>query len=634
VFLISFFSKTMVKNDPSFSKPFWIFFMPQNTRLRNIAIIAHVDHGKTTLVDAILRQSGTFRTNQAVVERAMDKGDLEKERGITILAKCTAIDWDGHRINIIDTPGHADFGGEVERILHMADGVILLVDAAEGTLPQTKFVLTKALKQGMRPVVLINKIDRPDARPDEVLNEIFDLFVALDANEEQLDFPVLYASGRAGWCAESLDAPRENLHPLLDLVLRHVPAPTVDFDAPFSMLATLLDYDPYLGRVLTGRVVSGTAKINAQVHALDLKGNVTDRFRLTKLFSYKGLERAPVESAEAGDIVCIAGMTVATVADTVADPSVNQPIQTTPIDPPTMAITLSVNDSPLAGTEGKKLTSTMIRERLMAENEGNVAIRVSETAGKDAFEVAGRGELQLGVLIETMRREGFEMSVSRPRVLLRKTEDGQTEEPYEEVIADVDEEFTGVVVEKMSMRKAEMVDMRPSGGGKTRITFIAPSRGLIGYQGQFLTDTRGTGVLNRLFHSYGPYKGEIAGRRNGALISTDKGEAVAYAIFNLQDRGTMFINPGDKVYQGMIVGEHSRDNDLDINVLKGKQLTNIRAAGKDDALILTPPRKMSMEDMISYINDDELLEVTPQSLRLRKKYLTPNERTQAKKRVS
>jgi GTP-binding protein len=564
----------------------------------------------------------------------MDKGDLEKERGITILAKCTAIDWDGHRINIIDTPGHADFGGEVERILHMADGVILLVDAAEGTLPQTKFVLTKALKQGMRPVVLINKIDRPDARPDEVLNEIFDLFVALDANEEQLDFPVLYASGRAGWCAESLDAPRENLHPLLDLVLRHVPAPTVDFDAPFSMLATLLDYDPYLGRVLTGRVVSGTAKINAQVHALDLKGNVTDRFRLTKLFSYKGLERAPVESAEAGDIVCIAGMTVATVADTVADPSVNQPIQTTPIDPPTMAITLSVNDSPLAGTEGKKLTSTMIRERLMAENEGNVAIRVSETAGKDAFEVAGRGELQLGVLIETMRREGFEMSVSRPRVLLRKTEDGQTEEPYEEVIADVDEEFTGVVVEKMSVRKAEMVDMRPSGGGKTRITFIAPSRGLIGYQGQFLTDTRGTGVLNRLFHSYGPYKGEIAGRRNGALISTDKGEAVAYAIFNLQDRGTMFINPGDKVYQGMIVGEHSRDNDLDINVLKGKQLTNIRAAGKDDALILTPPRKMSMEDMISYINDDELLEVTPQSLRLRKKHLTPNERTQAKKRVS
>jgi len=389
-----------------------------------------------------------------------------------------------------------------------------------------------------------------------------------------------------------------------------------------------------LGRVLTGRVVSGTAKINAQVHALDLKGNVTDRFRLTKLFSYKGLERAPVESAEAGDIVCIAGMTVATVADTVADPSVNQPIQTTPIDPPTMAITLSVNDSPLAGTEGKKLTSTMIRERLMAENEGNVAIRVSETAGKDAFEVAGRGELQLGVLIETMRREGFEMSVSRPRVLLRKTEDGQTEEPYEEVIADVDEEFTGVVVEKMSVRKAEMVDMRPSGGGKTRITFIAPSRGLIGYQGQFLTDTRGTGVLNRLFHSYGPYKGEIAGRRNGALISTDKGEAVAYAIFNLQDRGTMFINPGDKVYQGMIVGEHSRDNDLDINVLKGKQLTNIRAAGKDDALILTPPRKMSMEDMISYINDDELLEVTPQSLRLRKKHLTPNERTQAKKRVS
>ena len=605
--------------------------MNQNTRLRNIAIIAHVDHGKTTLVDAILRQSNTFRTNQVVAERAMDKGDLEKERGITILAKCTAIDWDGHRINIIDTPGHADFGGEVERILNMADGVILLVDSAEGTLPQTKFVLTKALKRGMRPIVLINKIDRADARPDDVLNEIFDLFVALDANEEQLDFPVLYASGRAGWCAESLEAPRENLSPLLDLVLRHVPAPTVDVSAPFSMLATLLDYDPYLGRVLTGRVASGVAKVNTQVNALNLNGEVTDRFRLTKLFSYKGLERFPVESVEAGDIVCIAGMTVATVADTIADTSVTTPLPTTPIDPPTMAITISVNDSPLAGTEGKKLTSTMLRERLMAENEGNVAIRVSETSGKDAFEVAGRGELQLGVLIETMRREGFEMSVSRPRVLLRTNEAGQTEEPFEEVIADVDEEFTGVVVEKMSMRKAEMVDMRPSGGGKTRITFIAPSRGLIGYQGQFLTDTRGTGVLNRLFHSYGAYKGDIAGRRNGALISTDKGEAVAYAIFNLQDRGVMFINPGEKVYQGMIVGEHSRDNDLDINVLKSKQLTNIRAAGKDDALILTPPRKMSLEDMISYINDDELLEVTPQALRLRKRYLTPNERSQAKK---
>jgi len=601
------------------------------SHIRNIAIIAHVDHGKTTLVDAILRQSGTFRDNQQVAERAMDRNDLERERGITILAKCTAVKWKDHKINIIDTPGHADFGGEVERVLNMADCALLLVDAAEGVLPQTKFVLYKALKQGHRPIVVINKIDRPDARPDAVLDEIFDLFVALEAEEKQLDFPVMYASGRDGWAADSLEAPRENLHPLLDLILSHVPAPQVDENAPFSMLATLLERDAYLGRVLTGRVYSGKARVNATVNALNLKGEKVEGFRLTKLQSFIGLNRVPVDEAVAGDIICVAGMEKTSVADTICDPAVTVPVPTTPVDPPTMAVTITINDSPLAGTEGKKLTSTMIRDRLFAEAETNVAIRVTESSGRDAFEVAGRGELQLGVLIETMRREGFELSVSRPRVIFRKDDNGSITEPYEEVIVDVDEQYTGVVVDKISQRKGEMQDMRPSGGGKTRITFIAPSRGLIGYQSQFLTDTRGTGVMNRLYHSYGPYKGDIEGRRNGALISTDRGEAVAYAIFNLQDRGTMFIGHGDKVYQGMVVGENSRDNDMEINVLKGKKLTNVRASGADEAVILVPPRKMSLEDMMSYINDDELVEVTPKSLRLRKKLLTAQEREIAKK---
>ncbi len=607
----------MAANDPS--------------KIRNIAIIAHVDHGKTTLIDNILKQSGSFRENQNVEERVMDSNDLEKERGITILAKCTAIDWDGARINIIDTPGHADFGGEVERVLNMCDGVILLTDSAEGPLPQTKFVLGKALKLGIKPIVMINKIDRADARPDDVLNEVFDLFVSLDATDEQLDFPVLYASGRDGWCAESLDAPRENLHPLLDLVMRHVPAPKVDTNAPFTMLATLLSSDPFLGRVLTGKVYSGKAKVNANVKSLSLDGKTVENFRLTKLFAYRGIDRVPVEEAIAGDIIVVAGMTKTSVADTICDPAVTEPVKSQPIDPPTMAVTITVNDSPYAGTEGKKLTSTMIRERLMAEAETNVAIKVTESSGRDAFDLAGRGELQLGVLIETMRREGFELSVSRPRVLLQKDESGNLTEPYEEVICDVDEIYSGSVVEKMSLRKAELRDMRPSGAGKTRITFLAPSRGLIGYQSQFLTDTRGTGLMNRLFHSYGPYKGEIAARRNGALISTDKGDAVAYAIWKLQDRGIMFIGHGDKVYGGMVVGEHSRENDLEINVLKGKQLTNVRASGADEAVILVPPKKMTLEEMMSYINEDELVEVTPKGLRVRKKHLDSNAREIAKK---
>lgn len=599
--------------------------------LRNIAIIAHVDHGKTTLIDQILRQSGTFRDNQAVDERVMDSNDLEKERGITILAKCTSILWDDAKINIVDTPGHADFGGEVERILNMVDGVVLLVDAAEGPLPQTKFVLGKALKQGIRPIVVLNKIDRPDARPVEVLNEAFDLFASLDATDEQLDFPVLYASGRDGWCCDSLDGPRENLHPMLDLILKHVPAPKVDKTGPFKMLATILNADPYLGRILVGRVVSGTAKVNMPVKAINLDGKTVEQFRLSKLLTFSGIQKVPAEIVEAGDIICIAGMSTASVADTICDMSVTEAVPATPIDPPTMAVSITVNDSPLAGKEGKKLTSTMIRDRLMAEAETNVAIRVTESANRDSFELAGRGELQIGVLLETMRREGFELSVSRPRVLLKKDENGQTVEPYEEIIVDIDDEHTGAVVEKLTERKADLVDMRPSGHGKTRIIFSCPSRGMIGYQSQFLTDTRGTGVLNRLFKEYGPYKGDIQGRRNGALISTETGKAVAYAIWKLQDRGTMFITHNDDVYEGMIVGENSRDSDLDINVTRAKQLTNVRASGTDEACTLVTPRKLTLEAMMSYINDDELVEITPKTLRLRKRYLTPNERDLAKK---
>jgi len=597
--------------------------------LRNIAIIAHVDHGKTTLIDSIMKQTGMFRDNQQVDERLMDSGDLEKERGITILAKPTSVSWKNVRINIIDTPGHADFGGEVERVLCMADVVILLTDAAEGPMPQTKFVLGKALAQGLRPIVVINKIDRGDARPEEVVDEVFDLFVALDANEEQLDFPILYASGRSGWCVRDLDDPRDNLHPLLDVILAHVRPPQVDPNAPFAMLATLLDSDPYLGRCLVGRVGQGAASVNDNVRAINLDGTVVETGRLTKLFTFEGTSRVPVDRVQAGDIICIAGLSKTSVADTICAPTVTTPLVSTPIDPPTMSVTITVNDSPLAGREGKKVTSTVIRERLLAEAETNVAITFAESDNKDAFEIGGRGELQLGVLIETMRREGFEMTVSRPRVLYRLSDSGNREEPMEEVTIDVDEEFASTVVDSLNRRKGEMLDMRSAGAGKTRLLFRAPSRGLIGYQSRFLTQTRGTGVLNRVFDSYAPYKGPIEGRRNGALISTDSGVAVAYALFNLQDRGQMFVAPQTPVYQGMIVGEHNRDNDLEINVLKGKQLTNVRASGSDEAVRLVPPRLMSLEDMMAYINEDELLEVTPQSLRLRKRYLCPHERKKA-----
>ena len=600
--------------------------------LRNIAIIAHVDHGKTTLIDAIMKQSGLFRDNQAVDERVMDSGDLEKERGITILAKPTSITWQDTRINIIDTPGHADFGGEVERVLDMADGVILLTDAAEGPMPQTKFVLGKALAQGLRPIVVINKVDRPDGRPDEIVDEVFDLFVSLDASPEQLDFPILYASGRDGWCATELDDARDNLHPLLDIILAHVPPPMVEPDKPFAMLATLLDSDPYIGRCLTGRVLQGKATLNAAVKAINLNGDQIETGRLTKLLRFEGTKRVPVDEVQAGDLICIAGLTRASVADTIGDPSITDALASTPIDPPTMSVTITVNDSPFAGQEGKKVTSTVIRERLLAEVETNVAITFAESDNKDAFEIGGRGELQLGVLIETMRREGFEMNVSRPKVLLRN-ENGQKLEPVEEVTIDVDEEFSSTVVDSMNRRKAKMMDMRSAGAGKSRIVFHAPSRGLIGYQSRFLTQTRGTGVLNRVFHEYAPYSGDIPGRRNGALIASETGTAVAYALFNLQDRGVMFIDPQTPVYHGMIVGEHSRDNDLEINVLKGKKLTNIRASGADEAVILTPPRRMSLEEMMAYVEFDELLEVTPTSLRLRKRYLLEHERKKFRRQM-
>ena len=601
------------------------------SKLRNIAIIAHVDHGKTTLIDSIMKETGMFRENQQVNERLMDSGDLEKERGITILAKPTSITWKDVRINIIDTPGHADFGGEVERVLGMADGVIILIDAAEGPMPQTKFVLGKALAQGLRPIVVINKVDRQDTRSEEVVDEVFDLFVALDANDKQLDFPIMYAAGREGWSVKNLTDTRENLHPLLDLILEHVKAPEVDLSQPFAMLATLLDSDPYLGRCLIGRVVHGSAKVNDQVKSINLAGDQIEVGRLTKLFTFRGADRVPVDKVTAGDIICIAGLTLTSVADTICNPEVTEPLRSTPIDPPTMSVTITVNDSPFAGTEGKKVTSTAIRERLLAEAETNVAITFEENDKKDAFQIGGRGELQIGVLIEQMRREGFELTVSRPRVLFKTDENGSQMEPIEEVIIDVDDEFTSSVVDGMNQRKAEMKDMRAAGAGKTRLTFLAPSRGLIGYQNKFLTDTKGTGVINRLFSKYDSFKGHIIGRKYGTLISTNTGTAVAYAIFNLQDRGTMFIGHQIPVYAGMIVGEHTRDNDLEINVLKGKQLTNVRASGTDEAVKLSAPRRMSLEEMMAYINEDELLEVTPKSLRLRKRFLAAIDRKRNKK---
>jgi len=599
--------------------------------LRNVAIIAHVDHGKTTLVDQLFRQSGTFRDNQRVAERAMDSNDLERERGITILAKCTSVEWvapsgEHTRINIVDTPGHADFGGEVERILSMVDGVILLVDAAEGAMPQTKFVTSKALALGLRPIVVVNKIDRQDGRAQEVLDEVFDLFVALGATDEQLDFPVLFASGRNGYAGDNAEVRSGDLSPLFATILSHVPPPTADPDAAFSMLVSLLDRDLFLGRVLTGRIQTGTLKLNMPIRAIDPTGATVEDGRATKILAFRGLERVPVEEAQAGDIISIAGLQIATVANTIADVSVTKAIFAQPIDPPTLSMRFAVNDSPFAGKEGSKVTSRMIRDRLLREAEGNVAIQITESDDKDSYDVAGRGELQLGVVIETMRREGFELSIGRPRVIFQKDETGNRTEPYETVVIDVDEQWSGTVVEKMAMRKGEMTDMRPSGGGKVRLTFTAPSRGLIGYHGEFLSDTRGTGIMNRLFDRYGVWKGPIAGRQNGVLISTETGEAVGYALGYLEERGELMVVPGEAIYAGMVVGENAKSDDLEVNPLKSKQLTNFRASGKDDALRLSPPKRLTLEQAIAYIDEDELVEVTPKSIRIRKRYLDPNER--------
>ena len=605
--------------------------------LRNIAIIAHVDHGKTTLVDELLKQSGAFRENQAVSERAMDSNDLERERGITIFAKPTSVEWKGNRINIVDTPGHADFGGEVERILSMVDGVVLLVDAAEGPMPQTKFVTSKALALGLRPIVVLNKVDKPDAEPDRALDECFDLFANLDASDDQLDFPHMYASGRSGWADHELDGPRKDLTALFDLIVNHVPAPRQiqRQGEDFRMLATTLGADPFVGRLLTGRVESGTLKVGATVQALSRVGQKIEQFRVTRIQAFRGLSTQDIDEAVAGDIVSLAGMSKATVADTICALAVEDPLEAQPIDPPTITVTFGINDSPLAGRDGKKVQSRVIRERLHKEAESNVAIRISDTPGGEAFEVAGRGELQMGVLIENMRREGFELSISRPQVLLREDENGNKLEPIEEVTIDVDDDYSGAVIEKITgARKGDLAEMKPAGAGKTRIIAHVPSRGLIGYHGEFLTDTRGTGVLNRVFHSWAPHKGAIPGRRAGVLISMENGDAVAYALWNLEERGKMFISPQEKVYTGMIIGEHSRDNDLEVNPLKGKKLTNVRASGTDEAVRLTPPVIMSLEQAIAYVDDDELVEVTPNAIRLRKRYLDPHERKRMSKTTS
>ncbi len=599
--------------------------------VRNIAIIAHVDHGKTTLIDSLLKQTGIFRVNENVEDRVMDSGEIEKERGITILAKPTSIKWNNHKINIIDTPGHSDFGGEVERVLCMTDGVILLTDASEGPMPQTKFVLGKALSQGLNPIVIINKIDKSDSRADEVLNEIFDLFVSLNANEKQLDFPTLYASGKNGWCVKDTQDKPIDLQPLLNLIIEHVEQPNCQLEKPFSMLATLLSSDDFLGRCLTGKIHSGVIRVNEKVKVLNLKNQIVETGRLTKLFSFEGTKRISIDQAKAGDIVCIAGLSDCSVSDTICLPCVSEAIKSTPVDPPTMSITITVNDSPFAGMEGNKITSNFLRERLLAEAESNIAITFNENEKKDSFEIGGRGELQLGVLIETMRREKFELNVARPKVLFKYNNLHEKLEPIEEVIIDVDAEFASTIINSMNKRKAEMLNMNNYNSGKTRLKFKAPSRTLIGYQNQFLTETRGSGVMYRIFDSYDVFKGEILERKNGALISTETGSAVAYALFNLQERGIMFIGPQCKVYKGMIVGEHSKENDLEINVLKGKQLTNIRASGSDKAINLIPPQKMTLEQMIAYIKDDELLEVTPSNLRLRKKELDPNKRKRQKK---
>ena len=602
-----------------------------SNNIRNITIIAHVDHGKTTMIDNLMKQSGSFRENEVVDERLMDSGELEKERGITILAKPASINWKDSRVNIIDTPGHRDFAAEVERVLSMADGALLLIDSAEGVMPQTKFVLAKALKQGLKPIVVINKLDKADQRANEVLDETSDLFVSLDANEEQLDFPVLYASGRSGWASKEVDGPRENLHPLLDLIIEHVKPAELDKTKPFAMLSTLLYADSFLGRSLVGRISQGTAKANQPIKAINLKGEKVDEGKLTKIFRYEGTKKVPIEIGEAGDIVVIAGLEKANVADTICDPELNEPIPATPIDPPTMSITISVNSSPLAGTEGKKLTSTQIRDRLVSEAQNNVGITFSQNANVDSFVISGRGELMLEILLTQMRREGFEMTVSPPKVLYQKDDAGNKLEPIEEITVDLDEEYSSKIIDSMNRRKGKLLDLKDTGKNKKRLVFHAPTRGLMGYTSRFLTLTKGTGVINRIFHGYGKFEGEMDGRKNGALISMSTGKAVAFAIFNLQARGEMFVTHNDPVYEGMIVGLTPKPGDMIINVMKGKQLTNMRTQGTDENVVLTPVRQMSIAEQLSMLNTDEALEITPKSLRLRKAILNPHDRKKSEK---
>lgn len=591
--------------------------------IRNIAVIAHVDHGKTTLVDELLKQSGTFDAHQKVDERVMDSNDLEKERGITILSKNTAITYKDYKINIIDTPGHADFGGEVERVLKMVDSVLLLVDAQEGVMPQTKFVVKKALELGLRPIVVVNKIDKPAAEPDRVVDEIFDLFVALDANEEQLDFPVVYAAAKNGYAKLDLSDPDENILPILDTILEHVPPSSGSVENPLQLQVFTLDYDNFVGKIGIARIFNGKITKNQSVTLVKADGEKTTG-RISKLIGFLGLDRIDIDEAVSGDIVAVAGFDTLDVGDTLADP--NNPVALDPlhIEEPTLSVVMSVNDSPLAGTEGKFVTSNKIAERLEAEMQTNIAMKY-ESSGEGSFKVSGRGELQITILAENMRREGFEFLLGRPEVII-KEENGVKMEPFEHLVVDVPDDFTGVVIEKLGRKKAEMKSMTPTGDGQTRIEFEIPARGLIGFRSQFLTDTKGEGVMNHSFLEYRPLSSGIEHRMNGALVSMENGEASGFSIFNLQDRGVMFIKPQDKVYVGMIIGEHSRSNDLDVNPIKGKQLSNVRSSGADEAIKLVPPRIPTLESALEWIEDDELVEVTPKSIRIRKRYLDPTKR--------
>ena len=606
--------------------------MMNTENIRNVAIIAHVDHGKTTLVDAMLKQSGTFRQNEQIQERVMDSGDLERERGITILAKNTSLYYNDVKINIVDTPGHADFGGEVERALEMVDGVLLLVDAFEGCMPQTRFVLKKALALNLVPIIVVNKVDRPNARPYEVVDEVLELFMDLDATDEQLDSPVIYASGRDGWASMDAEAGSGDMKPLFDLILKHVPAPKGNAEEPFQMLVSNIDFDGYTGRIAVGTIERGTVKTGSNV-TVSARDGKTRQGKIAAVYTYEGLKRSTAESAGAGEVVCLSGITDIEIGETLCDPAKVEPLPFVEIDQPVMSMTFSINNSPFAGREGSFVTSRHLRERLYKELESNISLRVEDTDSADSFVVSGRGELHLSVLIENMRRQGYEFQVSRPQVIFKTGENGEKLEPIEDLFIDVPDEYTGAVMESSARRKAELTNMVPIAGGYTRLEFNVPSRGLIGYRTELLTATKGTAVINSMLKDYEPYKGDIPERSRGSLVAFETGEAVTYGLFNAQDRGTLFIRPGDKVYEGMIVGENCRVDDVVVNVCKKKHITNTRASGSDDALKLTPAKDMSLEQCLEFITADELLEVTPESLRLRKRLLTADQRAKADHRA-